>query len=704
MKRYGIKLGLAMGGVFLCLALIVQALGYVTFSLTPKDPASIAKAAQFEAMMGQGGHPLDRGEIPVGEAEKNHDFKALFADVEVPERHPTGAVKVHHVEEWPVSNGRVFQEAPMLAERVKGGTLPPVSDRLPENPLVIVPPEQNGPYGGTWTRFANGPQDVGVVEARLAYEGLVRWDAMGQEVIPNLAVRWDIADGGKTYTFYLRKGIRWSDGHPLTADDLVFWYEDVLKNIDLTPVGPRDFKRGGELMGFEKIDNYTVRFTFKRPQGLFLKGLASGRGYEMMKYPAHYLKQFHPRYTDPEKLKVLANAQGFDLWTQLFLDTCDWRNTDLPRLWPWVIVQPPPARPAVFERNPYYWKVDPEGNQLPYIDKMTFEIYDAETINLKAINGEMGMQGRHLAFQNYPLFMEGRQKGDYRVVHWISGSAGDNVLAFNLNHQDPVLKKIFADDRFRKAMSLALNRQELNDADLFGIGKPRQVCPPPSSPYYDPLYEKAFTEYDPDRANQMLDDMGLTRGRDGVRLRPDGTPLSLYVETNSQNNRVLELVCGYWTAVGVHAEIKEEARQLFYQRKKGLMHDVGVWGGSDEQMPMLDPRWLIPYSDESIHGVDYARWFNTNGKRGEEPPPDMRKCIELFWQLEETPEEAGQIRLMKEILELNRKHLWVIGTLGEIPTFYLVKNSFKNVPEVAMSGWSFRTPGNTAVECYAIEE
>jgi peptide/nickel transport system substrate-binding protein len=316
----------------------------------------------------------------------------------------------------------------------------------------------------------------------------------------------------------------------------------------------------------------------------------------------------------------------------------------------------------------------------------------------------MGMQGRHLAFKNYPLFMEGRKKGDYRVIHWISGSGGDNVLAFNLNHHDPVLKAIFSHDRFRKAMSVAINRNELNDADLFGIGKARQVCPPPSSPFYDPAYEKAYTQYDPDLANQMLDDIGLKRLPNGNRLRPDGKPLFLSVETNSQNNRVLELVCSYWRAVGVQAEVKEEARQLFYQRKKALMHDVGVWGGSDEQMPMLDPRWLIPYSDESIHGVDFARWFNTNGKRGEEPPPDMRRCIELFWQLEETPDEAGQRQLMQEILDLNRKNLWVIGTLGEVPIFHLVKNNFHNVPEVAMSGWSFRTPGNTAVECYAIEQ
>jgi peptide/nickel transport system substrate-binding protein len=187
-------------------------------------------------------------------------------------------------------------------------------------------------------------------------------------------------------------------------------------------------------------------------------------------------------------------------------------------------------------------------------------------------------------------------------------------------------------------------------------------------------------------------------------LRPDGKPIQLYIETTSLNNRILELVASYWTAVGVNSEVKEEARQLFYERKRGMLHDVGVWGGSDEQIAVLDPRWLIPFSDESVHAVDYARWYRTDKVRGEEPPGDMRRCVELFWQIEKTVDEAEQIRLMREILELNHKNLWVIGTVGAIPSFFLVKNSFRNVPEVAMTGWAFRSPGNTAVECYAIEE
>lgn len=697
MNAFVTKIVLAFVGVIVGFILLVQVLGYLTYYLAPKDPASIAKAAAFEASMGKVVRAPSDGMVPVVEVPLDKQPK----DISIPERHPTAPVRIHKVGEW--HKGASFQEAPMLKEKVAGGVLPPVNERLPKNPLVITPPDQNGPYGGTWTRFADGPRDIGVVEARLAYEGLVRWDPMGREIWPNLAIKWEIADSGRVYTFWLREGVKWSDGHPFGVEDLTFWYEDVLKNQEITPVVPRDFKRGGELMAFEVVDASTIRFKFSQPNGLFLQKLASGRGYEMLRYPAHYMKQYHPKYTNVDELERLANEAGFDLWKQLFEDKYDWRNPDIPRLWPWIVTDPPPARPSVLERNPYYWKVDTDGNQLPYIDRMTFEIFDAETINLKAINGEIGMQSRHLQFQNYPLFMEGREKGDYRVVHWLNGSGGTNNIALNLNHKDPVMRKLIRDHRFRKALSFALNRDELNEADFFGIGKPRQASPPPTSPFYDAAYESAYIEYSPEKANALLDDMGLKRGESGMRLRPDGTPLFLRIETSSMNNRVLELVAGYWKNVGVNAEVKDEARQLFYERKRGSMHDVGVWGGSDEQIAVLDPRWLIPFSDESIHAVDFARWYSTDGKRGEVPTGDIRRVIELFWEVERTSDPEGQVRLMKEIIELNHKNLWVIGTVGEVPSFFLVKNSFRNVPDVAMSGWSFRTPGNTAVECYAID-
>ncbi|MBT3604959.1 MAG: hypothetical protein HN521_18010, partial [Candidatus Latescibacteria bacterium] len=269
-----LKVLAAFFAVFLGFVLMVEVLGYVTWALTPRDKASLERALRFEREMARN-----------GQSDRTTQAETLFSETDP----PRPKVGTHSVGEWPANNGRDFAQAPELDKLVSGGALPPVSERLPENPLVIIPPEQNGPYGGTWTRFGNGPQDVGILEARLAYDGLVRWDAMSREILPNLAVRWHISADSQTYTVWLRKGVRWSDGHPCTVDDIVFWYDHVLRNAELTPVVPRDFKRGGEVMQLEKLDDYTVRFHFKEPHGLFLYALASGRGYEMLGYPAHYL-------------------------------------------------------------------------------------------------------------------------------------------------------------------------------------------------------------------------------------------------------------------------------------------------------------------------------------------------------------------------------------------------------------------------------
>jgi len=672
MKRLLVPLG-AFAAVVLGFVLLVEAMGYAAWRLSGAGRTRLA----------------DLDGIPV------------------PERHPHGPRAVHSVGEWPVERGRSFQEAPMLAALAREGKLPPAAERLPENPLVITPPEQRGPYGGTWARFATSTADAGVFEARIAYDGLVRWGPMADRILPNLASRWEIADGGRSYTFWLRRGVRWSDGQPFSADDLLFWYNDVVKNPELTPVVSRDLRRGGELVRLDKLDDYTVRFRFREPHGLFLQTMASGLGYAILTYPAHYLKQFHPSYMPKEELETQAKAKGFHFWYQLFGDRHDWRNPDLPCLWAWHC-QDATSLPIVFERNPYYWKVDPDGRQLPYLDRVTFAVFDTETINLKAINGEAGMQSRHLEFTNYPLFMDNRAKGGYRVLHWINSGGGALQLAPNLNLKtDAVLRGLFADRRFRIALSLAIHRDEINEVCFFGIGKPRQCAPPPASPYYDPDYEKAYTDYDPTRANALLDDIGLAkRDADGVRLRPDGLPLSLFIETTSMtgNVRMLEMAAACWTAVGVKAEVKMTARQLFYTRKAALMHHVGVWWPGDELIPVMDPRWFLPYSPESIQAIGYAHWFNSDGKAGIEPTGDIRRCIDLYRDIQQTPDEAEQRRLFKQILDLNRKNLWVIGTIGEVPVVVLARDNFRNVPEVAVYGWVFRSPGNTAPECYCIAE
>jgi peptide/nickel transport system substrate-binding protein len=694
-KRVAISL-IVIFGVF---GAIVEALGNLTWYLSPRDPQAIEEAGRLQAVLGslvkspEGGlastasavSPASIGKQGGLNTSRSLDFKA-----------------VHRVAEW--EGAANFSESPMLDDLVSSGALPRVESRLPKQPLVVIPPEQNGPYGGTWTRLGTGPKDINIVEARFAYDGLVRWGPKGKEILPNLARKWEVSEDGRVFTFWLREGMRWSDGHPYTADDIVFWRDEILLNKEITPVVIREFKRGGQPVEVEKVSDTVVKFKFLEPHGLFLKALATGRGYECSREPAHYLKRYLPKFVGQAYMDSLAADAGFDHWVPYFKTLREWRNVDLPRVWPWIIKEPPPAQPAVLERNPYYWKVDPEGRQLPYIDYMTFEVFDKETINFKAINGEMGMQGRHLLFENFPLFMENTEKGGYRVVQWLTGSGGPLLIAPNLNHKDPVLRELLEDRRFRIALSHAMNRDAINEIAYFGIGKPRQLAPPPNSEYYSESFERAYIDYNPELANKMLDEIGLVeRNSDGIRFRPDGELLSVYIETTELNSRSLELIAADWTAVGVKTEVKEKARQLFWENQKAMNHDFATWGGADEFEPTLDPRWFVPWNDSSIQGQNYARWFRTGGRQGEKPKGDMLRVMELYNQIETSTDQQEHFRLIKEVLDLNERNLWVIGTVGETPSIFLVKDTFVNVPEVALSGWSFRTPGNTAVECYAID-
>ena len=607
---------------------------------------------------------------------------------------------LNRVAEWPTERGREFQQAPYWDAWVADGRLPPVEQRLPEDPLVIVPAERNGPYGGTLKRYGTGPQDIGIFDSRMAYDGLLRWDPMGTEFRPNLARDWQISDGGRTFTFRLRRGVRWSDGHPFTADDIVFWYEDVLRNPELSPAIHPAFKHEGELMQLEKLDVTTIRVRFSEPNSFFLEQIASRSYFRLVAYAAHYFRRFHPRYVPEAELKKTTREAGFDFWYQLFEDRRDYRNPDCPRLWPWIMERPPPARPVLFTRNPYYWKVDPDGRQLPYIDHQSYGIYDVETINLKGIQGEIGMQFRHIIFQNYQLFMSKREQGNYRVLRWISGGDDARSLSFNLAHKDPVLREIFQDHRFRIAMSHAINQ-----AIYSGIGTPRQASPTAISKFYLPEHERAYIEYDPEKSNRILDEVGLSaRNADGVRLRPDGKPMALHIEAGTNvvgADRLLEMVAADWQAVGVLTQPRLIARQLFDQRIAASLGDVKLGTQLGAMNPIHSPRCWLPY-EETKFGQAFLIWLQTDGKEGEKPPTEILRRARLMDQIHRTMDESERIRLWGELLR--RNELYHIGIVGDIPSIGIVHNTVRNVPEVALNAWYVRRPGAAAPESWAIVE
>ena len=357
----------------------------------------------------------------------------------------------------------------MLAELVAKGELPPVDQRLPENPAVVEPIKSIGKYGGIWRRMTLGTRDI-QLDTRMGYEPLVRWDSTGKKVVPGLAEDWKISDGGRTYTFHLRKGLRWSDGHPLTSEDFAFYFQDVLGNKELSPIFPAWLVVGGEPVQFSAPDECTLVFTFAEPFGVFLEGLAY-RGHTLV-HPKHYLKQFHPHYVAEEELQRRAEQEGANHWRSIYGQRSVLNvNPDLPTCKAFRLITEPPASLIIAERNPYYWKVDPEGNQLPYIDQIRYtDVQNNEVVTMKAMNGDVDFQARRIDASSYPVFMESREKGQYRVMRDL---APDTVCLYvNQYSKDPELRPILQDARFRIALSLAVNREELISVLYSGMAVP----------------------------------------------------------------------------------------------------------------------------------------------------------------------------------------------------------------------------------------
>ncbi|MBP8638202.1 MAG: ABC transporter substrate-binding protein [Dictyoglomi bacterium] len=595
-----------------------------------------------------------------------------------------------------------FNEAPMLAELVKQGKLPSVDKRLPAEPLVVMPVEDIGKYGGDWRTVTLGVADNAWFQRTVDYEGLVRWAPDFNTVVPNLAKSWKISDEGKTFTFSLRKGIKWSDGQPFTSDDIMFWYEDILLNKELTPTFPKWLTTNNQPVKVEKVDDYTIRFKFTQPNGLFLQRLATPDGMGLI-VPKHYMKQFHPRYTSKEKLDAMVKEEKLTDWFTLFGNKNTWwLNSDRPLLFAWRPTNIIGSGPRyIWERNPYYWKIDPAGNQLPYLDRVVFDIVEnAEVALMKALNGEIDMHSRHFnTLQNYSVLAEGRQKGDYRFFTTKPTGMNAVIVAFNLNQKDPVLRKIFNEKKFRFAMSLAINRKEIIDLVYLGRAEPWQAAPLKESAFYHERLAKAYIEYDPARANKLLDEIGLKRGPDGVRLRPDGKPLGVTIEIVSGFRPdwvdACELIKKYWEAVGVKTAIKPEDRSLFYSRKVTGETEVTIWSGDGGMEVLLEPRWYFPFSSESNQAPLWQLWYNSGGKSGEEPPADVKKQMQLYDEITRTTSFAKQKLLMKQILDIDANNLYVIGICTNPPGYGIVRNNFRNVPEEDFDAWLYPNPSPT---------
>ncbi|MEZ4637678.1 MAG: ABC transporter substrate-binding protein [Caldilineaceae bacterium] len=443
------------------------------------------------------------------------------------------------------------KEAPMLAEMVAAGELPPLEERIPTNPMVVTPVESLGEYGGTWRTGLRGGQDNAWLVRTIGYDYLVRWDPAWSEVVPNLAESVEASDDATEFTFHLREGTKWSDGEPFTADDIVFWYEATVADEGYAATHPVGgwLIAGDEPVVVEKIDDYTVVFRFAAPNGLFLQRMATPSGAGIVEVPEHYCSQFHASYTDD--LDALIAENNATDWVNLFELKCGgvpgtpytarWYNADLPVISAWDISIPygGTSTQVVAERNPYYWKVDTEGRQLPYIDRFLAEIgEDVEVLTLRALNGDIDMQDRHIAtLANKAVFADNAEAGEYGFFDTIPSGMNTVAIALNLTHKDPVKREIYQNKDFRIALSHAINRQEIIDVVYVGQGEPYQLAPRPTSPFYNETLAKQYTEYDPAEANEILDSIFPEKNADGIRLGPDGNP-SLWKSMSPRTSRI----------------------------------------------------------------------------------------------------------------------------------------------------------------------
>ena len=594
-----------------------------------------------------------------------------------------------------------YSEAPMLAELVAAGELPPVDERLPDDPMVKAVVNEIGKYGGTLNTFAINMEswnDMAEASGGSAFLFDISADA---EVFPGLAAGYDLAADGKSMTLSLRQGAKWSDGAPFTVDDIIFMFEDMHWNDEVDT-----WNLYGRVSRVKKIDDYTMRFEMDNPYPILPVVMAAWPGGEIATYaPKHYLKKWHIKYN--EDAEALAKEEGFDAWWaafnnhQVFYPTT--ADIDQPTMMPWAFnVQT--ATVKQFTRNPYFHQVDAEGQQLPYIDSVVVTAVAKEVYQAKIMAGETDYAVASTTMENYSLYKENEARGGYRTIPVPGVNASEAAFSIMQNYPDPELRKIFNDVRFRQALSTALNREEMNETVYLGLGVARQATTLPNASFYKPEWgeEHPYVKYNPAKAEALLDEIGLTaKDSDGFRLGPDGDTLVLLVEypESFPDATLFELMKEYWEDVGLKILIRGEISwALFDERTQALDHMIMV----HPYQTVGEIAFLVEPFRPRVNGVKEApawgAWMNADrsikgGTRtladdyggempGEEPPEHVK---EQYYRVEEATTfplgSPDYKKLMTEIFDYQADYLYHMGTIGLAPKVHIAKKNLGNVPE-----------------------
>jgi peptide/nickel transport system substrate-binding protein len=599
----------------------------------------------------------------------------------------------------PEPAGASARQAPAFQEKVKAGELPALEERISQEPRAIEPLHKIGKYGGDYVQGILNPRDYPLGRV-VVYEPLMRWDPDWTEIIPSVATSFEVQDDAKTYVFNLRKGMKWSDGEPFTADDVVFWREEY-EEKDLWPNFPTTYSTKSGPVDVGKVDDYTVKFSFQDPSGLFPMIVAQ-KFDGMMYKPAHFNRQFIPAHADKAALDAKIKEAGVSNWYEGYPTWTDGTQTaGVPVIWAWMITPYDAAsNQIIFEQNPYYWCQDSEGNQLPYLDRFVSKIaQDREAIIMMCVAGEISYQYHHVSeLKNKPMYVQNAEKGDFHTVECIYPGMGDAILNMNLTHKDPVKRQLFQNKRFRIGVSYALNRQETVDIANQGVGTPWQPSPLPESSYYDEEMSTQYLEYDPEKANEILDEVIPDRDADGFRLGPDGKQLTILCEIDSDRQSHIdtcELVKKYMADVGIRWENKVQDKTLNWAKMPE--NELEVWpfyGDAGLDFDILgSPKNYFAVGQNSFFAPLWGAWYSSGGTEGEEPPEAMQKQMALYAELQASGDPEFQHEKMEEILNIAKEEFWTVGTWRGGLFIAICKNKFRNVPDKHWVTWPYPDPG-----------
>ncbi|WP_316862796.1 ABC transporter substrate-binding protein [uncultured Cohaesibacter sp.] len=586
-----------------------------------------------------------------------------------------------------------FQEAPILAEMVKAGQLPPVEERLPEKPTVVKALSV-GQYGGVWKRAFKGPGDRWG-PTKLMEERVLKYAATPEgnvELTPAYIESYSVNEDSSEFTFTLLKGMKWSDGHAVTTEDVKFWYNDIYNNKEITHNHESYLAPGGKPLTVEILDDRTFTVKFSQPYVYFLNilaqdstGTAAFLDRPSFLAPAHYLKKFNNHYASAEELAKLAEEYKVEDWTKLWGSkgkvTAWWFNEDLPVITAWKVKGGVMGDKVTMVRNPYYWAVDQEGNQLPYIDTIEHRLFEAQdAFNLMIVQGQIDMQQRYVTANDFTFYKENEEKGGYHVG--ASKSANVWSLVPNLTVNDEGLRALFENADVRQALSIAIDRETINELAFSGLGEARSASPISGSPYFNAELEAHWTAYDPDKADELLDAAGLDkRDSDGFRLRPDGKRFQIVVENNNDAyNNLLELAADNLRDVGVEMLPRLIDRTQWDDNRKNNNFQMQLIPFDRLSIVPADPRIMM---GSDFFANEYFTWYRTGGESGIEPPADHP--IRKVWADWDRASSAGSLeeadKATNEMIAEFVNNGWVIGLIGEVRTPIIVKNNFHNLQE-----------------------